>query len=97
MTFTHWQHFIAAFLIVVGCLSMLVATVEWWKWRKETTAVSMKSAFRNWLHSIAYPPPRLVPTLMERGIHHIGRKWRYWEDRPAEPTRLQRAVRWVLG
>jgi uncharacterized membrane protein YidH (DUF202 family) len=30
-----WLQWIAAFLIVIGILSVGVGVTEWWKWRKE--------------------------------------------------------------
>lgn len=35
MNFAHWLHFLAAFLIVVGFLSVLAGAIEWWKWRNQ--------------------------------------------------------------
>lgn len=34
MILDHWLHFIAAFLIAVGILSLGVGLREWWQWRK---------------------------------------------------------------
>lgn len=34
MTFTHWMNFVAAFLIVIGILSVGVGVQQWWEWRK---------------------------------------------------------------
>lgn len=34
MIFDHWLHFIAAFVIVVGILSIGVGLWEWRQWRK---------------------------------------------------------------
>jgi hypothetical protein len=34
MIFSHWLYFLAAFLIVVGFLTIAVGVTEWWEWRK---------------------------------------------------------------
>jgi uncharacterized membrane protein YidH (DUF202 family) len=32
---THWLHWIASFLIVIGILSVAAGVQQWWEWRKE--------------------------------------------------------------
>lgn len=34
MIFSHWLYFLAAFLIVIGILSVGVGVQQWWEWRK---------------------------------------------------------------
>jgi uncharacterized membrane protein YidH (DUF202 family) len=34
MSLHHWLIFIAAFLIVIGILSVAVGAAEWWKWQR---------------------------------------------------------------
>ena len=34
MQASHWLQFLAAFLIVVGVLSIALGISEWWRWRR---------------------------------------------------------------
>jgi hypothetical protein len=35
VSFTYWLQYIAAFLIVIGVLSIACGLREWWLWRRE--------------------------------------------------------------
>jgi hypothetical protein len=35
VSFHRWLNFVAAFMIIVGLLSVGVGIAEWWRWRKE--------------------------------------------------------------